>query len=598
MAADERDERTPLLTGAAGNGHQNGSVSPTESNGNANGIVHGKKKDSWITRIFGPPNTIKVLMAGFIITFSFSFTQVPIFYVFHLMECDVYYETHPPFTGPGDRCANNDIAAGTALQYSILGMSTTFCGTLNLFVTGWTVKKWGPRAALIVQTFVPGIRVVAQIAGVLAGGNAGITIIQATQLITIIGGPAGYILVVNTIAGELVEPMQRTAVFGQLQGCIMLGQAISFLLGGKVGDYFGIRMPFQIAFLLFMFASVYARTVLPYISPESLSNGKQDSRGSGIKAFLAPLRIMAPQRIRFLDGHVAKHYGIFFLCCGLFLGVLATGYAPLLLQMYATAYFDFDQSDNGWLMSGNAFCRSAFLFFLFPRIIDAGRKWWVKDLKDAQRDQPPKKPTQSEQDDGRPNPLSRISSRPEELEAPIGAGNQMSQEDSMPQPKDGGEPDRAAVRFDLFFLRWSLLVDGLLTAGAALCTQRWHIFLSTVLLPFGSGSAPAGKGVITEMCPHSQRTDALNAVTLVENIARLATQGLFGFIFAALAEKGKAYLTFYVNAAIAIVAMAVLFLSYFPPLDSTMVDDDEDDEEGEDIRDGDNLVRVTSHETT
>lgn len=99
------------------------------------------------------------------------------------------------------------------------------------------------------------------------------------------------------------------------------------------------------------------------------------------------------------------------------------------------------------------------------------------------------------------------------------------------------------------------------------------------------------------MCPHSLRTDALNAVTLVENIARLATQGLFGFIFAALAETGKAYLTFYINAAIAIVAMAVLFLSYFPPLDSTMVDEDEDDEEGEDIRNGDNLVRVSSHET-
>lgn len=100
------------------------------------------------------------------------------------------------------------------------------------------------------------------------------------------------------------------------------------------------------------------------------------------------------------------------------------------------------------------------------------------------------------------------------------------------------------------------------------------------------------------MCPHSQRTDALNAVTLVENVARLATQGLFGFIFAALAENEQANLTFYVNAAIAIVAMAVLFLSYFPPLDSTMVEDLDEDEEDEEIfRDENNLARVTSHET-
>ncbi len=50
------------------------------------------------------------------------------------------------------------------------------------------------------------------------------------------------------------------------------------------------------------------------------------------------------------------------------------------------------------------------------------------------------------------------------------------------------------------------------------------------------------------MCPSSQRADALNALTLVENIARLLTQGLFGFIFAALAEVGKSYLTFFCNA--------------------------------------------------
>lgn len=67
-------------------------------------------------------------------------------------------------------------------------------------------------------------------------------------------------------------------------------------------------------------------------------------------------------------------------------------------------------------------------------------------------------------------------------------------------------------------------------------------------LPLGSGSAPAAKGVITAMCTPSQRADALNALTLIENIGRLVTQGLFGFVFAALAEAGKPHLTFYCNA--------------------------------------------------
>lgn len=44
----------------------------------------------------------------------------------------------------------------------------------------------------MIQTFVPAIRVATQILGVIAGKRTGMMIIQCTQLITIIGGPAGY----------------------------------------------------------------------------------------------------------------------------------------------------------------------------------------------------------------------------------------------------------------------------------------------------------------------------------------------------------------------------------------------------------------------
>lgn len=108
------------------------------------------------------------------------------------MECDVFYSSHPPYTGDGDRCSRNEIAAGTARQYSILGMSTTFCGTFNLFVAGWMAKRFGPRSALMCQTVVPAVRVATQILGVVAGGSTGINVIQLTQAITVLGGPAGY----------------------------------------------------------------------------------------------------------------------------------------------------------------------------------------------------------------------------------------------------------------------------------------------------------------------------------------------------------------------------------------------------------------------
>lgn len=44
----------------------------------------------------------------------------------------------------------------------------------------------------MIQTSIPGLRVLAQIVGVVVGSSTGIMIIQCTQLITILGGPAGY----------------------------------------------------------------------------------------------------------------------------------------------------------------------------------------------------------------------------------------------------------------------------------------------------------------------------------------------------------------------------------------------------------------------
>lgn len=262
----------------------------------------------------------RVLFTGFLVTLSFSFTQVPLFYVFHLMTCEVYWEDKPPFEGPGDRCSQDAIASNTALQYSILGMSTTFCGTINLLLTGWMVKKLGPRAALMVQTVVPAIRVATQILGVVAGGASGMLIIQTTQLITIIGGPAGYILVVNIFVSEVCEPLRRTAVFGKLQGAIMLGQSIGFLVGGMIGDTWDIRAPFDTAFVAFLTSSIWIGMALPYISPEEMPGNKNSGAVSG---FFAPLKVLVPQKIRLSDGRLKKHYGIIFLAIGIFVGVVS-----------------------------------------------------------------------------------------------------------------------------------------------------------------------------------------------------------------------------------------------------------------------------------
>lgn len=350
-------------------------------------------------------------------------------------------------------------------------------------------------------------------------------------------------------------------------------------VGGMLGDAIDIRAPFHLAFVTFLLSCTYVHFALPYISPESMSNKKKPGP-PGIAGFFAPLKILVPQRLRTSQGNIKKHYGVIVLCAGIFLGVvrgasiisphlcdsesrltsnpqLATDYAPLLMQMYATAAFDFDQSDNGWLMFEFAFMRSVFLILLFPRIISFGRSLMKRNSTPSPAESDASSVATADE---------RMPTEPGDFDA--ATGEQADIEPTQPVPMG---LHHEVGHFDLVFLRWSLVVDGALTTVVAFATKRWHIYLgksslsptrtgclscemlteslaAAFLLPFGSGSAPAAKGVITDMCSESHRADALNAVTLVENIARLATQGLFGLVFSSLASVGKAYATFYCNA--------------------------------------------------
>ncbi|KAI1879257.1 hypothetical protein JX265_002211 [Neoarthrinium moseri] len=512
MAADET---TPLL----GNGFQK----------------EPKSIKTLATTFFGPAN--RILLAGFLMAFTLGITQVPIIYVFRVMECDVFYTHNPPFEGIGDRCNRREINAGTATQVSILGMSTSFSGVLNLFVCGYFIKLWGPRWAFVSQTSLLGVRVATQVLGVTLGGRTGIIVFQAMQSIGIIGGPRGYQLVLNTAVSEVVSPRDRTAVFGRLQGSIMLGTAFGFLLGGVLGDIYGIRRPFEVAFFLYITSSIYGALFMPTTS--SNDDKVKDKNTRGVGGFFAPLKVIVPHRYVLEDGKIIKNYGLVFLALGIFLGVFASTYAPTLLQMYATAEFGFGTTENGWLMFGRN---------------------WLNGT------------TQS--DATTTNNVEHLPTDPRDFDA--SPGEQVPQEPiEPPEPED----EDTGTGFDLLFVRWSLVVDSIVTAIAGLSREGWQAYMAAFLLPFASGSAPAAKGVMTEMCPPHKRQDAIAAITLVESAAMLITQGLFGLIFAAFSEIGQPRLTFFCNAGFAVVAVTVLFLSRFPLLGSKRIDDDRDNED-------------------
>ena len=133
--------------------------------------------------------------------------------------------------------------------------------------------------------------------------------------------------------------------------------------------------------------------------------------------------------------------------------------------MYATTAFDFTQGDNGWLMASFAGMRSIFLVLIFPRVIGWGRRFVAN-----RRSEPAITNAEAESPTSEASRL--LPTEPAQFEAPTGA--QIVEEPVISPKKQDQAGD---TRFDLIFLRWSLMVDGLLTTISAFATQPWHIYL-------------------------------------------------------------------------------------------------------------------------
>ena len=440
-------------------------------------------------------------------------TRSSLIYVFGVMTCDEYYKTHP-IPSFGDRCHHHEIEASTARAVALLGSSTTLFGVINLFVTGWTIKRFGVKTALLVSIFWPAVRLLVQNVGVMTGAGLGIVIVQCSQIITVVGGPAGYLLALNSFATEIVKPSERTAMLGRLQGCAMFGTSIGFLSGGLLSDKFGILAPFRVAFVLFLLSTLYGMFCLPTVGYNKDIEAKASK---SLSAFFAPLKMFAPQKYFLKDGKgITTEYGVLLLGSGVFLGVLATGYQSTLLQLYSTDIFDFGTSANGWLIFLNTSIRGAFLTLAFPIIIKKGRRMLARREHNVEHLKPPK--------------VSEIPSLPV-------TPTEFAPAPSMEPEQEPVEPPKAADHkegfgFDLMYTKYSILADGLLTFPATFTNQGWQMYLVAAILPLAAGTASASKGTILQMCNDAnasdeemagKRADALSAISLVEMLARLST---------------------------------------------------------------------------
>ena len=123
-----------------------------------------------------------------------------------------------------------------------------------------------------------------------------------------------------------------------------MSDLIHGVVGGISGDTFGIKSPFEIALILMIIATFYSALCLPYVAP----TGASSTAGSPVKGFAAlmgPTRMLLPQLWILPSGQRRKQWGAPLLAWGVYLGVLATGYIPVLIQMYSMSAFGFSPAE-------------------------------------------------------------------------------------------------------------------------------------------------------------------------------------------------------------------------------------------------------------
>lgn len=370
------------------------------------------------------------------------------------MVCELFYSQHPTYPEIGNRCNRNEVEAGVAVQYTLLGLTSIVCSLLNLVLTGWQVRRWGLKTALLISISFPILRSSVQALCILVGGLPGIILMHLSQILGIFGGTGGGALVLNVTITEIVTAKARTGSLSKLAGSIMFGNAVGFKLGGTIADWLGIQAPF------FCSAGVLALTLIyiVFTLPSTSTNNSATAKSANPERIRNPatfkpswiMGVLAPQSRTLGDGSIVKYYGPLILAVGTFTSLLATANVPTLLVMYSLATFRFAPSQSSTLMALNSLMRSIFLIFVFPRIVACSK--------------------------------SRFSVANKTVEAAASAATQGLADANAASDVIMPATTESNAGFDLTVLRWSVVTDALLTGATAFTSQPWHMYLGLFTL--------------------------------------------------------------------------------------------------------------------
>ncbi|KAJ9095405.1 hypothetical protein QFC20_006687 [Naganishia adeliensis] len=482
----------------------------------------------------------RVLPYTLLVTIGPSVTAATSLFVIRYLMCHVYYTHHSSKHGiplPGDgRCNVSDVEGLTS---SVMAGLTTLDGLLSFLMTSvvqQAADRLGRRPLLVVLPLLAMVSTAALLIAYIVRKDIATYILLAVAGVFVSASTKAAFTPTLCIS-DLTGDENRSKYYSRLESMALFGPCLAFVISALANRYTPwVTLPYYIAltsqFLAALYALLAIRETLPHDpSSEVLSDTASETgsvplvmRAVGKVAVpVKPLAVIMPYR----DEKGVWRWELLALSISLFATTCGTVFVPTAVLFFLSDKFGFNTEKNAWVLSYLAATRAFYLFLIFPFVLRYGRAvfHWLKERRAAREET---------------RPL---------LEQRASVASALRRKNTADE----------ANHFDVILAFGSVVLDGLSFAFVFMAPSyqyvlaSWLFFMQDVinlvlvafiLVALGAGDVPSYRSVFIASVPEERATEALAALDMVLNIAKLTSPPLLGALYTVFVRRGQPEVVF------------------------------------------------------
>ncbi|KAK1921124.1 major facilitator superfamily domain-containing protein [Papiliotrema laurentii] len=481
----------------------------------------------------------RLLPFTFLCTIGPSVTAATALLIVRSLMCQFDYVRHGGDDMPsGEYCRRPRVGALTASVMTGLAVMDGIVSFLSTSYVQRLADKYGRRPLLYTLPAVATISTISMMVAYTAK-NPNLAWVLLAMNGIFVSASTKAIFVPTLSVTDVANEQQRTRFFSRLEAVSLLGPGIGYVMSALVSRYTSITLlPYCIALASQLLAALYAAAAIPETVHKADEDDKTDSDAEseagdngGLREVVEetmeavvepvkPLRLLMPRRNE-ETGRI--EWRLFLVTVSLLITTIGTVFIATASLLYLSDKFNFQPEENGWVLAYLTFSRFVYLILIFPFIQRGGRKlyhWY-----------------QAKRSSVAPHERSRLLQR-----------------ESFRQREATNETNH----FDIILCFVSVCFDAVALILVSLSRTPKQALISFAFLALGSGDNPTFKSVFTSLVPPEKDSQALAALDMVWNAARLLSPLLLGGLYALLVEIGKPEMLFLVAGACCAVGAVLL----------------------------------------